>query len=270
MNVNRRIGIIGAGNIGEALISGLLRAKTSSSDKISASDIAQQRCEHIVNTYGVFCTQSNAEVVSRSDIIILCVKPKDVIDVLEEIKPKLTHRHLLISIAAGVSISYISKILGDNIQVVRGMPNITVLIGEGMTVLSKTKNVEKDNLETALEIFRSVGKVILLDEKHLDAVTGLSGSGPAYIYMVIEALTEAGVKVGLSREVSTILAAQTTLGAAKMIFEIKEHPAKLRDMVTTPGGVTIDGLLELEEGKLRMTLINAVMKATQRARELLI
>ncbi len=270
LSVDGRIGIIGAGNVGEALISGLLKAKVSSIDKVMASDIAQQRCEYITNKYKIFCTQNNAEVLSQSSVVILCVKPKDIKNVLEEIKPKINPSHLLISIAAGVSINYIQKLIGNKIQIIRGMPNIAVLIREGMTVLSNANNVVGKNLETAMKIFSSVGKVIFLDEKLLDAVTGLSGSGPAYIYIVIEALSDAGIKVGLSREISTLLAAQTTLGAAKMVFETKEHPAKLRDMVTTPGGVAIDGLIELEEGKLRITLINAVVKATQKAKELLI
>ena len=265
-----RIGIIGVGKLGEALIYGLLRAKVLTPDRLLASDVSLQRCSHISATYNVSCSSDNVHVAGNSQALIIAVKPKDVKRVLEGIRGTLTSSHLVVSVAAGISLNYIASILGSNVQVVRVMPNMPVLVGEGMTVIAAAPNVTRENLAVAEEIFRSVGKVAFADEKYMDAVTGLSGSGPAYIYFVIEALTDAGVKVGLPRELSSLLATQTTLGAARMVLETGEHPAKLRDMVATPGGVTVEGLAKLEEGKLRMTFINAVVKATQRSKELLI
>jgi pyrroline-5-carboxylate reductase len=175
---------------------------------------------------------------------------------------------LVISVAASVPTSLIEKSLAANIPVIRAMPNTPCLLGCGMTAISKGKFAEARHLETASALFGVVGRTVVVDEKHMDAVTGLSASGPAYIYIILESLAEAGVKVGLSREVATLLAAQTAFGAAKVVLETGDHPALLKDAVTTPAGCTIDGILELEEGKLRVTLIKAVVKATQRAKEL--
>jgi pyrroline-5-carboxylate reductase len=269
LNKEKKIGIIGAGKIGEALISGLLKANATTPDRICASDSSPQRCEYISKKYNIKCSPDNLMVAENSSVIILAVKPKDVKPVLEQINKALTNNHLLISVAAGVTINYIQKILGKDIPIIRTMPNTPILVREGMIAISTAENTPKEDLEVAVQIFNFVGKTVVVEEKHLNAITGLSGSGPAYIYLVIEALTEAGVKVGLPRDLAILLAAQTTLGSAKMILETNEHPARLREMVTTPGGVAIDGILELEEGKLRTTLIKAVVKATQRAEELL-
>ncbi|MEM3079975.1 MAG: pyrroline-5-carboxylate reductase [Thermoproteota archaeon] len=265
--INAKVGIIGSGKIGEALIKGLISSKKLSRKNLCASDVREERRRYISKKYLIECLHSNLELVEKSEVVILAVKPTDVKKVLQAIRDKLTDKQLLISIAAGVTIDFILKILGKPIPVVRGMPNLPVLVREGMTVLS-SMNGSEEHLALAREIFESVGKVVFMEEKYMNAVTGLSGSGPAYIFMVIEALVEAGVKVGIPRETSTLLAAQTTLGAAKMILETEEHPALLREMVTTPGGVTIDGIIQLEEGKLRTSIINAVVKATERSREL--
>ncbi|RLI26263.1 MAG: pyrroline-5-carboxylate reductase [Candidatus Hecatellales archaeon] len=265
----RRIGVIGVGKIGEALISGLLKSGVASPASLYACDIVKQRCNHVAEAYGVTCLTSG-ELARKSDVVIVSVQPRDVKGVLEEIRDFLTPGKLLVSTAAGVTIGYLFKCLGrEDIQIVRIMPNIAVLVRESITAIAPAGNVTKENLELAREIFSSVGRVVVVDEKHMDAITGLSGSGPAYICLIIEAMVEAGVKVGLPRELSLQLAAQTVLGSARMVLETGEHPAKLREMVTTPGGVTINGIIELEEGKIRATIIRAVARATERARELL-
>ncbi len=267
--INIRLGIIGSGKIGEALINGLLSSKKIKKENLVSSDVKKERRDLIAQKYSIECLGNNSDVVKKSDVVILAIKPNDVKKVTADIRGVLTSKHLLISIAAGVTINYILKNLKKEVPIVRGMPNIPVLIKEGITVLT-TINGSNEHLNLAKEIFNSIGRVVVLEEKHIDAVTGLSGSGPAYVFMMIEALVEAGVKVGIPREISNLLAVQTTIGSAKMILETGEHPALLRDMVTTPGGVTIDGIIQLEEGKLRTSIINAVVKATERSRELVL
>lgn len=264
-----RVGIIGTGKIGEALVKGLIASKKMTGDQLRSSDMRKERRDYVTKKYSIECLESNLELVKGSDVVILAIKPNDMKRVLLEIRDVLTDKHLLISIAAGVPISYIAKNLEKQVPTVRGMPNTPVLVREGMTVLTSV-NGSDNHLALAREIFESVGKVVFLEERYLNAVTGLSGSGPAYLFLVIEALVEAGVKVGIPRDISNLLAAQTTLGSAKMVLDTGEHPALLRDMVTTPGGVTIDGIIQLEEGKLRTSIINAVMKATDRSRELVL
>jgi pyrroline-5-carboxylate reductase len=200
--------------------------------------------------------------------VFVCVKPQVVQEVMEQIRPNVSSKQLIISVAASVPTSQIEKALGLEVAVVRAMPNTPCLRGCGMTALCKGKFADAAQVETACALFNVVGKTVVVDEKHMDAVTGLSASGPAYIYIILESLAEAGVKVGLPRDVATLLAAQTTLGAATVVLETGDHPALLKDAVTTPAGCTIDGILELEEGKLRVTLIKAVVKAAQRAKEL--
>ena len=264
----KRIGIIGTGKMGEALISGLTQSKLVDKTSLSASDVVSRRCDHISRTYGISCYTDNKRVVEVSDVVIIAVQPRDVKAVLEGIREKLTAKHLLISIAAGVSTGFLSKNLQKAVPTIRAMPNNPCMIGEGMIALAPMPNVSEENLQIAREIFSSIGRVIVIDEGHFDAITGLSASGPAYIYLVIEALSDGGVKVGIPKDVSIELAAQTVLGSARMVLETREHPAKLRDMVTTPGGTTISGLMELEDRGIRVAFIRAVEKATQRAREL--
>jgi len=262
------IAVIGAGKIGEAIISGLLGENIKGRDEIIATVASRERAEYMTKKFGMKCTNSNIEAIKKADVIMLAVKPQIIAAVLSEIAPALTNEKLLISVAAGVSCFYIESFLKEKAAVVRAMPNLCCQVYAGMTAISKGSAATAEQVEIAKKIFEPVSRTIVIDEKHLDAVTGLSGSGPAYIYIAIEALAEGGVKVGLPREVATLLAAQATLGAAKMVLETHSHPALLKEMVTTPAGVTIDGIMELEEGKFRVTLIKAVMKGTERSKEL--
>ena len=211
----------------------------------------------------------NRKAVQGADIVLLCVKPQVVADVLKEIAAELSEKTLLISVAASVPTNFIEQHLGGKIPVVRVMPNTPSAVGCGMTGICRGAHAGAEHLETAQAIFNAVGRTVVVDEKNMDAVTGLSASGPAFAYIILESLAEAGVKVGLPRDVATLLAAQTMKGAASVVLETGDHPALLKDAVTTPAGCTIDGILELEEGKLRVTLIKAVVKATSRAGELL-
>src|SRR6202042_467396 len=210
----------------------------------------------------------NRAAAKNADVILICVKPLAVGAVLDEIRPELNEQKLVISIAAAVSTEYMEKRIGGNVPVLRAMPNTPSMVGEGITAICKGKHASAKHLELARKLFDAVGKTVVVDEKHMDAVTGLSGSGPAFLYIIIEALAEAGVNVGLPRDIATLLAAQTTLGSARMVLETGYHPALLKDEVTTPAGCTVDGILELEEGGLRVTLIKAVKRATIRAKEL--
>jgi pyrroline-5-carboxylate reductase len=263
-----RIGIIGTGKMGEALVSGLIRSKLADGTSLRASEAVPQRREYITKKYGIPCLPDNKEVVEKSDIVVLAVQPKDMKAVLDSIRDSLTLQHLLVSIAAGVSLEYISKILEKRVPIIRAMPNNPCMVGEGMIALAPTSNVSEKSLQTAKRIFSSIGRTMVIDERYFDAITGLSGSGPAYVYLVIEALADGGVKAGIPKDVAVELAAQTVLGSARMVLETHEHPAKLRDMVVTPGGTTISGIMELEEGKVRAAFMSAVEKAAQRAREL--
>jgi pyrroline-5-carboxylate reductase len=218
----------------------------------------------------VHASTDNRAAVRNADIILLAVKPQVVRQVLEGIKPEMKPGKLIISVVTSVSTQLIEKLLGLDLPVVRAMPNTPATIGCGMTALAKGVHAGKEHLEIAKTMFEAVGRVVVVDENLIDAVTGLSGSGPAFIYILLESLAEGGVKVGLPRNVSTLLAAQTMMGAARMVLDTGDHPALLKDAVTTPAGSTMDGILELEDGKVRVTLIKAVMKATQRAKELVL
>ena len=265
----KRLAVLGAGKLGEILIKGLLEAGVIEVEKVIVTAGHQSRLDHMRERFGVAGTLSNKMAVEAADIIILSVKPQTVPLVVAEIGQVLKPSQLLISVAASVSTAFIEKHLEQPVPVIRAMPNTPCLLNKGMTGIAAGKNASSEQLALAKFIFDSVGRTIIADEKHMDAITGLSASGPAFIYIVIESLAEAGVKVGLPRDVATELAAQTVVGAGTMVLETSEHPAKLKDTVTTPAGCTIDGILELEEGGLRVTLIKAVVKATQRAKELL-
>jgi pyrroline-5-carboxylate reductase len=265
---NKQVGILGTGNMGEALIHGLLHGHLCRPDQIFCSDVRAERLKTIREKYGVKTTSHNMEVVKQSDILILSVKPQIMKPVVEEIAKHLDLSKLIISIAAGVPLEAIESCARKDLKLIRVMPNICVSVREGISAIAAGKHAMKDDLMMAKMIFDSVGKSLFIEEYLLDAVTGLSGSGPAYIFLIIDALADAGVKVGLSRDDALILASQTVLGAAKMLIETGEHPGKLKDMVTSPGGTAIAGLHTLEEGGLRTTLINAVEVATQRARVL--
>ena len=265
----RKLGIIGAGKVGEALAVGIAqRGLVAAGDIVLSDPSAPHRAELAAKT-GFRVIPDNREVVRLSDTIIVSVKPKDVSEVIAEISAELVRPKLLVSVAAGVSLELLESEAPAGSSVIRTMPNMAVAIGEGMTVLSPGRAVSPEQLAWATELFRSVGRALVLEEQYMDAVTGLSGSGPAYVYVIIESLADGGLKLGLPRDVAIELAAQTVLGAARNVLITGEHPAKLRDQVTTPAGTTIEGILELEAGGLRLTLINAVVKAAERAAQLL-
>jgi len=268
MAIDKKIAFLGGGNMAEALIKGLLAAGAAKADQMLVSDVSPERLEHLKKTYGIIIHKSSKDAASQAEIVLLCVKPQVIDVVLAKIVPVADKGKLVISIAAGVTIARIEKILTGDPRVIRVMPNTPALVLAGAAALAGGKNATGDDLALAQSIFNSVGRSFVVDEKLMDAVTGLSGSGPAYVFMIIDALSDAGVKAGLPRQLALELAAQTVYGAAKMVLETKEHPGKLRDMVTSPGGTTIEGLHALEEGKLRATLMNAVEAATERSREL--
>ena len=228
----------------------------------------EARALALSNQFGISVTTDNLQAAQQADVLLLGVKPQQMADVVSGIAPALHPGKLLISFAASVKTSAIEAAAGCEIPVIRAMPNTPAMIGAGITAICRGKFVTDHQLALAEQIFSTVGRTVIVDEKHMDAVTGLSGSGPAFLYIIIEALAEAGVNVGLPRDIATQLAAQTTYGAAKMVLETGSHPALLKDEVTTPAGCTVEGILELEEGGLRVTLIKAVKRATERAREL--
>jgi pyrroline-5-carboxylate reductase len=262
------IAVLGAGKMGGILLQAFLKENLFAADKIHATVGHAERALALSTQWGVDVSTNNAEAARKADLILIGVKPFQVPDLIAEIKPALTPAKLLVSFAASVKTRAIEEAAGMEIAVVRAMPNTPSALGAGAAALCRGRFVKDDQMMLAQRMFEMVGRTVLVDEKHMDAVTGLSGSGPAYLYIIIEALAEAGVKVGLPRDIATQLAAQTAYGAAKMVLETGYHPALLKDAVTTPAGCTIDGILELEEGGLRVTLIKAVMRATERARQL--
>lgn len=264
----KRIGFLGGGNMGEALIRGLLKTGLIPPEAIFVSDVRLQRLEQLGALYGIHTLSDNALLVKRADVVILAVKPQIMAEVLREITPALPQGRLVISIAAGVSTAVLRAHLPAGTRLIRVMPNTPALVLEGATAIARADGLEPGDLEVAQEIFSAVGKVVVLEEELMDAVTGLSGSGPAYVALVIEALADGGVKMGLDRATAMTLAAQTVLGAARLLIETGTHPGQLKDMVTSPGGTAIAGIHTLEVGGLRRTLMNAVERATLRSREL--
>ena len=264
----RKIGFIGGGKMGSVLINGILSHNLTSADNLSVSDVAKDRLDDIKKTYSVRGTADNKKVVKNADIVILAVKPQTIAEVLKEIAGVIDKSKLIISIAAGISTQYIEGLLKKEARVIRVMPNTPALIGEGAAAITSGSYATDEDFASARYIFDAVGITVSVKEELMDAVTGLSGSGPAYGFIIIDALADAGVNMGLSRDIALKLAAQTLLGAAKLCLRGDKHPAELRDMVTSPGGTTIAGLRALEDGKLRATLMAAVEAATMRAKEL--
>jgi pyrroline-5-carboxylate reductase len=264
----KKLGVIGVGKLGEALIAGLLKQGDLKVGDIKGSVHQESSIARVKERLGIETTLDNKQLARDRDIIIIAVKPQNMDKVLRDIADELRPNQLLISVAASVTTNFVEERMNKEIPVVRAMPNTPSVMNAGMTGLCLGKHSSTEHKGTAEAIFNCVGKTVFVDESLMDGVTALSASGPAYLYVVIESLAEAGVKLGISREVSTLLAAQTMYGAARMVLESNAHPALLKDMVTTPAGCTIDGLMELEEGKLRVTLIKAVVKAAERAREL--
>jgi pyrroline-5-carboxylate reductase len=265
---NVRVGFLGAGRMATALAKGLISAKFAAVDSIVASDPHSAACEAFSAQTGALATESNLEVVHSSDVVILAVKPQNATEVLSEVRAEIKLKHLTISIAAGVSIETLMSFLGASARLVRVMPNTPSLVGVGASAFALGGAATPADGELVRRLLSTVGIAVELPESMLDAVTGLSGSGPAYVYQVIEALSDGGVWMGLSRDVATKLAAQTVLGAAQMVLQSGQSPAVLKDAVASPGGTTIAGLHALESGGLRAALMNAVRAATLRSREL--
>jgi len=265
---DKTIGIIGAGHIGSAVIGGLLKAKLTSPKNIYASRRTASSLEELAKTFGIHTTTDDKKVAKSSDILLIAVKPQNSKEVLNEIKDVVKSSHVIISVMAGIKTSFINTALGVDCPVIRTMPNTPAMVDAGATAISKGQFATDDHLKIANTIFKSIGTVEIVPEHLLDAVTGLSGSGPAYIYMVIEAMTDGGVKMGIPRQIAFRLAAQTVFGASKLVIETGKHPAILKDEVTTPGGTAIAAVHELETHGLRTMLINAVSTATARSKEL--
>ncbi len=273
----QRLAVLGAGKLGGILLRAYLKQSLFAPKHVTATVRHAEKAASLAKDLGVDVSTDNRKAVRGADIILLSVKPQAIREVLEEIRPELSEKSLIISVAASVPTSYIEQHLGAaaasganaKVPVVRAMPNTCSAVGCGMTGICRGAHATPEHLEIARAMFDAVGRTVVVDEKHMDAVTGLSASGPAFAYIILESLAEGGVKVGLPRDIATLLAAQTMKGSASVVLETGDHPALLKDAVTTPAGCTIDGILELEEGKLRVTLIKAVVKATQRAGELL-
>ncbi len=267
MPIDKSIAFIGAGNMAEAMIRGLLRGKVFAPESITASGPREERLAELRERYGIRAITDNREA-ARAQIVVLSVKPQILSRVLDQVGDAIDADALVISIAAGVPVAAIQSRLAGGTRVVRAMPNTPALVDTGATAIAGGEHARESDLADAKRIFDSVGITVILEESQLDAVTGLSGSGPAYLFLILEALSDAGVKVGLSRRTAQLLAAQTVLGSAKLLIETNEHPGRLKDMVTSPGGTAITGLHTLENGGLRTTLMNAVEAATRRSREL--
>ena len=266
---DKKISVIGTGNMGEALVSGLISSGSSSPNNIICTDVREDKLKSVKEKYGVTTTTDNIEAVKVSEIVIYAVKPQIIASVLKETAFCLDMSKIIISIAAGVPMAAIESCLQKDLRLIRVMPNIAAFVKESASVVAAGKNATMDDIKLAMAIFDSMGKSIFIKENVLmDAVTGLSGSGPAYIFLIVDAMADAGVKVGLSREDALFLSIQTILGSAKLLMETKEHPGRLKDMVTSPGGTAIAGIHTLEKGGLRTTLINAVEVATKRSKEL--
>ena len=263
-----KVAVLGAGKMGGILLQGFLKNNLLAPEQIVATVQHEDRAVALSAQLGVEVTTDNLAAAAWADVVLLGVKPVQVPALMAEIAPGLKPGKVVVSFAASVTTGAIEAAAGCELAVVRAMPNTPAMISAGVTALCAGRHCGVEQMAVAQRIFATVGRTVVVDEKHMDAVTGLSGSGPAFLYIIIEALAEAGVNVGLPRDVATLLAAQTTLGSARMVLETGYHPALLKDQVTTPAGCTVDGILELEEGGLRVTLIKAVKRATLRAREL--
>jgi pyrroline-5-carboxylate reductase len=269
MLTNKKVAIIGVGKIGETLLNGMIKNDLVKKENIAGSTAQEVHAQELNKKYGILTYINNKEMILGKDIIILAIKPQMMKKVLDDIKNVISEKQLVISIAAATSTQFIEECLEKDIPVVRAMPNTPALINEGMTVLCPGKYIDENHIQMAMDIFGAIGLVeVIHREELMDVVTALSGSGPAYTYIIIESLTEGGVRMGLPRELAKKLTAQTLLGASKMVLKTGMHPALLKDAVTTPAGVTVDGLMELEDGGIRVTLIKAVSRATEKSKEI--
>ncbi len=266
--LGKTIAFLGAGNMAGALLRGLLAQEIAAPGEILCADVREERLAELASKYGVTTSSSNREATERADVVVLATKPQAFDRLLPEVGAALKPDTLVLSIAAGITCKAIEGHLPAGARVVRAMPNTPAIVDAGATGIAKGRNATSADVALARKLFDGIGISVVLDESSIDAVTGLSGSGPAYIFLIIEALSDAGVKVGLHRDSAQLLAAQTVLGSAKLLLETGEHPGRLKDMVTSPGGTAIAGLHTLEQGGLRTTLINAVETATARAKTL--
>ncbi len=266
---NKKIGIIGVGTIGGTLVEALIKNDIVSKESIIGSTSHEDSAREVSEKYGIETTTDNSRIVKEAEIVVLAVEPQLIEKVLDGVSGSFNPDQVIISVAAGITTEFIESKIDREIRVVRAMPNTAITVNEGSTVLVAGNFADEKDLELAKLIFEPVGLVEVLNEEELmDAITGFSGSGPAYGYLIIESLIEAGVRVGLPRDRATKLAAQSLLGAAKMVLETDEHPAKLKDMVTTPAGVTVDAIMKLEEGGVRVAFFKAIEEATEKSRKL--
>lgn len=266
--MNKIIGFIGSGNMGEAMIGGIIKSKLVPSSNIIVSDLNEEKLKTMEELYKVQTTVDSKEVAKKADIIVLSIKPNIYDIVLKDIKESLSKDKLVISIAAGKTIESIETILGNEAKIVRTMPNTPALVGEGMAGICSNKNVATDELNEAKAIFESFGKAEILPEYLIDAVIGISGSSPAYVFMFIEALADAGVLEGMPRDKAYKFAAQAVLGSAKMVLESGKHPGELKDMVCSPGGTTIEAVATLESEGFRSAIIKAVGDCIKKSKEM--
>jgi len=264
----RTVAFLGGGRMGEALVSGLIRSGGRSADEVVVTTRREERARELVERYGVSATISNPDAVGRAEVLVLMVKPQDMEVLLQQIAPSVTPGHLVVSFAAGIRTSFVEKHLAQDVPVVRVMSNVAVLVDEAMSVVASGSHAEDKHLAIAEELLGYVGKVIRLKETHLDAITATSGSGPAYFFLLAEAMIEACILLGLSRDVATDLIVQTMLGSAKMLRDTGKHPVELREMVTSPGGTTIAAIRVLEETGVRAAFLNAIDAARHRSAEL--
>lgn len=264
----KKIAIIGGGTMGEVIAGAVVSSVPVATSNVTVTDVVRQRLDLLQGTYNVNVTSDNRAAVKNADIVILAVKPQSMGDVLEGVKDLFDGGKLVISIAAGIPIRFIEGIIGEGMHIVRAMPNTPVLVGQGATALAPGRAASDEDLAIARSIFDVVGITEIVKEDLIDAVTGVSGSGPAYFFIIADSLAKGGVLMGLNRDIAFRLAAQTMLGSAKLALESGKHAMELRDMVTSPGGTTIAGIQALEEGRLRATLMKAVEAATLKSKEL--
>ena len=263
---DKKIGFIGAGTMAKAIIKGILNSGAVPSENIMASEISEDLAKKASDVLGITVITDNKEVAKNSDIIFLCVKPYGIIEsVLYEIKDLITLEKLVVSVAAGVNTEFIEDTLNRKTHVVRVMPNTPAVVNEGMSAIAKGRHATDEQADLILELFKSIGRAIRVPERLINAVTGISGSGPAFIFLIIEALADGGLKLGLTKQAALELAAQTCLGAAKMVLETGKHPSVLKDEVTTPGGCTIAGLMVMEDEKVRAAMSKTVIETARAA-----
>jgi len=267
---SKKIAIIGGGNMGEALARGILQTKWATPEHMMIAEPLKERLEKLRSmAHGIKSSHSNSEAAAWADVVLLSIKPQIIAHVLNEIKPVMKDDKLVLSVVAGVTTGYMEKKLGGKVPVIRAMPNIAAVVRESATAICPGKYANEEHMSIASHIFESVGMVVQVTEEPLmDSVTGLSGTGPMYVFQILEGLSDAGVKVGLSRDMANALAVQTLIGSSKLIKETKEHPAKLKDLVTSPGGTAISALHSLEKNGLKALLIDAVEVASKRSSEL--